>query len=133
MASFCQSGVNIDADSGGEVALKKTRFIAAALTLSWMLVWSATGGRITGTITNSAGAVVSGAHIVVTNTAQGVQTKATSDAKGTYTFPILPVGRYDLKAEAVGFKPQTRQAVTVHVDDKIQIDLILEVAEKAER
>jgi hypothetical protein len=113
--------------------LTKRRLVAAALFAFSMLVWSATGGRISGTITDEHGVAISGVHVVVTNTAQGIQTKTTSDAKGTYSFPTLPVGRYNLTADAPGFTPQTRRDLALHVDGKLQVDLMLKVIEKTER
>jgi Carboxypeptidase regulatory-like domain len=112
--------------------LKKALFVTVGLISSCMLLWSAAGGSISGTVADASGAVIPGVHIVVKNTAQGIETKTTSNSKGAYRFSALPVGRYDLTAEAPGFKPQSRRGLGLHVDDVMKIDLILEPAEKAE-
>ena len=96
------------------------------------LSFAATTGSISGTVTDPAGAVIPGAMVSVTNTAQGIQNKTTTDGKGAYTFPILPVGKYDLKVEAPSFKTQTRSGLTVDIDSAIKVDLVLEIAEQTD-
>ena len=64
-------------------------------------------GTITGTITDQSGAVISGAKVVALNVDTGVASTATSDAAGVYRVSFLPVGRYELSAEANGFSKQT--------------------------
>jgi len=94
--------------------------------------WAATTGTIDGELKDPSGAVIPNATVTVINRAQGVQTKAVSDAKGVYTFASLPVGRYDLKTEASGFKPSTRSNIAVDLDAVLHIDLQLEMAEKVQ-
>src|SRR5579884_2910229 len=109
------------------------KLAGAALSLIFSAgAYAATTGSIAGTVKDPTGAVVPGASIVVTNTAQGVQTKTTSDAKGAYTFPSLPVGTYDLKASITGFKEQTRKGLAVDLDAALQVDLTLELEQKSE-
>ncbi|MEP7351842.1 MAG: carboxypeptidase regulatory-like domain-containing protein [Acidobacteriota bacterium] len=91
-------------------------------------LYAATTGSITGTVTDSTGAVISGAMLTVTNTAQGIQTKTTTDPKGVYVFPSLAVGQYALKIEAPEFKSQNRVALTIDIDSALQIDAMLELA-----
>jgi hypothetical protein len=104
--------------------------IAAALGLSEVLLWGAVGGSISGKTTDASGMTVAGVRISVTSTAQGIATKTTSDHNGAYRFPILAVGRYDLQAEAPGFKPQSRKGIVLHVDDVLRVDLMLEAETK---
>ena len=105
---------------------------AAILLLFTIPVFSATTGSISGTVTDPAGAVLPGAMVMVTNTAQGIQNKTTADPKGTYSFPILPVGIYDLKVEAPSFKIQTRAGLAVDIDSALKIDLVMEIAQQLE-
>jgi len=96
------------------------------------LSWGATTGSIFGTLKDPSGAVIPGAMIIVTNTAQGIQTKTTTDDKGVYTFPSLTVGRYNLVAEASGFKAAKRNDLVIDLDSALQIDLSMEMIEKIE-
>src|SRR5579864_4954406 len=96
------------------------------------VVWSATTGSISGTLTDPSGAVIPGATVTVTNVAQGIMNKTTTDDKGVYTFPSLPVGTYDLKVEQAGFKPKSRSGLVIDIDSALQIDFTVEMAERIE-
>ena len=103
---------------------------------SWMgheaILRAATTGAISGTLMDPSGSVIPGAMVLATNTAQGIQNKTVTDSKGFYSFPSLPVGTYDLKAELEGFKPRSRKGLVVDLDSALQIDLTLEMADKME-
>src|ERR1700730_13171416 len=106
--------------------------LSAAIVSCHVAVWGAVTGSIAGTVYDQTGSVIFGVTVTVTNNAQGIQNKTTSDAKGVYTFPCLPVGRYDIKMETQGFKPQNRNGLVIDVDSAIQVDMTLELAEKVE-
>jgi len=46
--------------------------------------------ELTGTITDSSGAVIAGATVTITNAARGISVVVTSDARGNYSAPLLP-------------------------------------------
>ncbi len=101
--------------------------------LAWQsAVWGAVNGSIAGTVRDQTGSVMPGASLVLVNTAQGIQRKATTDLNGAYAFPSLPVGRYDLQVEAPGFKPQNRTGLAIDLDSALHVDLTMEVAERQE-
>jgi len=89
---------------------------------------SAVTGSISGTLHDSTGGVIPDATLTVTNTAQGIQNKSHSDIKGFYSFPSLPVGRYDLLIEAPGFRAQKQSGLTIDTDSALTIDATLDVA-----
>ena len=113
------------------INISSVRLFVAALLLSPVLSAAVTGS-ISGMLKDPAGLGIPGAKLTITNTAQGVQNKATSDAKGVYSFPSLPVGRFDLQIEADGFKPQTRAGLVIDLDTVLTIDVGLELAEKVD-
>ena len=86
-----------------------------------------TGGRIIGHVTDSSGAVVPGAKVILTNEATGVSRSATTSDGGTYIFTSLQPGRYRLTAELSGFRKIERTGVELQVNQRAQIDLDLEV------
>src|SRR5216683_5940783 len=104
----------------------------AFLFIFQLVVWGATTGTISGTLTDPSGAVIPGATVTVTSTAQGVMNKTTTDAKGVYSFPSLPVGTYDLKVEQQGFKPKNRNGLVIDIDSVLQVDMTVEMAERIE-
>src|SRR5437762_1660953 len=61
-------------------------------------------GRIGGTVTDKAGAVIPNATITVTNPTTNLVRTATTDESGFYTLTNLPVGTYSVMVEQKGFK-----------------------------
>jgi len=60
---------------------------------------------ILGTVTDASGAVASGATIIVLNRDQAiVLRRLTASNNGEYVVALLPIGHYDVSAEASGFK-----------------------------
>jgi hypothetical protein len=91
------------------------------------------GGRITGIITDPAGAVVQKASITVTNEGTGAVRRVTTGEDGFYVVPELPVGFYALKVEGANFVPATytRVKVDVSVDTRVNVKLTLQATEAA--
>ena len=55
-----------------------------------------TGASLTGTIQDISGGVLPGATVVARNVDTGVETRTTSNNSGSYNFPSLQVGTYEL-------------------------------------
>ncbi|MCL2877727.1 MAG: TonB-dependent receptor, partial [Acidobacteria bacterium] len=87
-----------------------------------------TGASLTGTVQDASGGVVQGATITVRNVDTGVETRATSNERGSYTFPSLQVGTYNMTAEASGFSRATRSDVRLNVGSQARLDITLVVA-----
>jgi hypothetical protein len=90
------------------------------------------GGSIAGTIKDPSGAVIEAATATVTNRALRTQVTATSDGRGFYSFPNLPVGHYDLTISHDGFEPLTRADLVIDVNGQLRVDATLEVAAQLE-
>jgi len=73
-----------------------------------------TSGLITGAITDSSGAVIPDAQVLLTNQATGVQRTATTDNGGHYSVPDLQPGVYDVSVSKGGFA--TEKLVNVHLE-----------------
>ena len=112
--------------------LKTVSLFAGLLLACHATLIGAVTGTISGTLKDPSGAAIPGASVTVTNTAQGIQNKTTSDAKGTYAFPSLPVGRYDLQIQAAGFAPARRSGLAVDANSALQVDVTLAMAERTE-
>ena len=110
----------------------RTHLILALALLSGSLAMAAVTGSIKGTLKDPSGAVITQATVTVTNQAQGIRTKTTTNENGVYTFPSLTVGRYDLHFEAPGFQPQDKTGVRIDIDSALTEDATLELAQRAE-
>ncbi len=89
-------------------------------------------GSIYGTITDPSGAAVTGASVTV----QSVQTNqirtGTTNHEGDYTFSLLSVGSYNVSVEAVGFKPHQRAGLVLQIEERLRVDLRLELGQVTE-
>jgi hypothetical protein len=105
----------------------------STLTLLYHAVlWAAVTGSITGTVKDQTDLAIAGVAVVATNTAQGMQTKAVTDARGVYAFPSLPVGTYQLEFQFPGFRPLKRTGIAISSDSVLKEDATLEVAQQTE-
>jgi hypothetical protein len=89
-------------------------------------------GTLLGTVTDATGAVLPGATVTVTNTDTGFSRTVTADSSGEYVAPSVPTGTYTVAAELSGFKSVQMSNVHVGVDQRVRIDLKLEVGDMAE-
>jgi len=78
-------------------------------------------GTISGTITDSSGAVIPSANVTVTNTGTQQAMKVTTNASGFYQVLNIPSGDYDVRAEKEGFETCLRRGV--HLDPAANIDV----------
>jgi hypothetical protein len=91
------------------------------------LTWASIAGSISGLVTDSTGAVIPGATVVATDTQTGVKTTVTTDAKGFYSLPALPVGTYDLQISQIGFKTYTETGLVINANSALRVDATLSV------
>ena len=72
-------------------------------------------GALAGVATDDSGAVMPGVTVTVTNTATNQVRTVVTGSDGYYYVPLLPPGRYDVKATLAGFKTVIREGITVEV------------------
>jgi hypothetical protein len=115
------------------MSMSITRRVVALITISVPLLfalataWAQAGGTLTGTVRDSSGGKVSGAHLTLTNAAtQGQWSTVTTDA-GAYTIPALPPGNYNLTTSVVGFKKFTQVGIVIQVATTTTLDFELQV------
>ncbi len=68
------------------------------------LAQTATTGTIVGTVSDKAGALLSGAEIELVNTATGQNLKHITSEDGKYVFPSVLSGNYTLTVMKQGFR-----------------------------
>src|SRR3954452_18110330 len=101
--------------------------IALSLAIAYVLSAQANLGRISGTITDASGAVVSDAKITITNTSTELKWTTTSNSSGFYLMPNLPVGTYNVQVEAAGFRPAEKRGFIMTDDGRISADFSLHI------
>ena len=120
--------------SSGEARLLAKRLLPLLLLSAFFAVaaWSVVGGSISGTVKDPSGGAIPGASVTLVNLDLTTQYKTTTDAQGAYSFPDLPVGRYELTAIATGFKALKRTGLVVDTDAALKVNLSLELGEQSE-
>ncbi|HEY7058911.1 MAG TPA: TonB-dependent receptor, partial [Vicinamibacterales bacterium] len=86
---------------------------------------------LTGTVTDTAGAVVPGATVSITNTATNVASQQQTTDTGSYLFVNLIPGTYQVVVELSGFK-KSAQTVTLEVGQRGRLDATLTVGDFSE-
>ena len=77
--------------------------------------WAQGGGEVTGTVTDSSGAIIPHANVRLTATETGQTRTATSNGAGIFEFPGLDVGHYDMQISAPGFSMYKKNGIVMNV------------------
>lgn len=110
------------------VSLSKTLvFVFASAVL-----FAQTSAEITGTVSDTTGAVIADATVIITNTASGQVRRVQTNQTGNYSVPFLTPGIYQIRAERTGFKTATRSDVNLQVGDVARVDFTISVGEVTE-
>jgi len=107
--------------------------LAAALLLCGMSVAQSTGnaGSITGTVTDSTGAVVPNATVTIENPVSEYSRTAATDDAGRFNFPNVPLNRYHVTVTAKGFSNYVQDA-EVRSSVAVSLKVNLEIGVSAE-
>ena len=82
-------------------------------------------GSITGTVQDTSGAVVPGAHVTLLNKDQGLTLETVTNSGGAYSFSPVRIGNYEVSATAKGFSKTTQQNLTVNVSQNLLVNIQL--------
>src|SRR5262249_46034623 len=85
-------------------------------------------GSIQGTVTDSSGAVLSGAKVTITNKATGVSATTNTNGAGAFASGALTPAEYEVRIEAQGFKTQA-QNVLVQLNTTSTLNAKMSVGE----
>jgi hypothetical protein len=83
------------------------------------------GGTISGTVTDSTGAALGNAQVLVHNDETGNERHLVTAPDGRYSAPSIPVGTYTISAQMPGFSAAHRIGVPLTVGQSRQVDLVL--------
>src|SRR5437879_11632667 len=89
------------------------------------VVYGQATGSFSGTVSDKAGAVVSGATVKATSQGTGVSREAKTDDSGHYLIPLLPVAMYTIRVESQGFGAAEQKDVRLQVDEHRELDFSL--------
>ncbi|MGA7914645.1 MAG: TonB-dependent receptor [Candidatus Acidiferrales bacterium] len=86
-----------------------------------------------GTVTDTSGATVPNAKVVVTNQATGTQWNTQTNGDGLYVEPSLPPGNYQITVTAAGFRTLVVKDLKLDVATSVTKDLQLTVGEVSQQ
>ncbi len=82
-------------------------------------------GSFTGTVSDKAGAVISGATVTLTSQDTGLSREAKTDDSGHYLIPLLPVGQFTIRVVSQGFQTTEQRDLRLQVDEHRELDFSL--------
>jgi len=95
------------------------------LILTGLAIAQTDTARVTGTITDATGAVLSNATVTVTEASTNRTVSAKTNASGEYVLNALPIGKYHAEIKADGFKTETAE-FTLEVSQVLDLSLKLQ-------
>src|SRR5262245_40074815 len=114
--------------------LRRWLVLSAVMVMTSIPQWGfAQSGTITGTVTDPEGGVLTGASISITNVDNDFERTFTTDEHGDYTVPFLPPGTYRIEVTLPGFRTGVAENIILSVDDRLRIDLVLQIGAVSER
>ena len=100
-------------------------FLIAVLLSCSIVVLGQTSGRISGTVTDEKGAVISNATVTARNTQTNIAHDRQTGDDGQYRFENLPVGPYEVTVQATGFSKHVQSGITLILNQNAVIDVSL--------
>ncbi len=98
-----------------------------ALATSSLAFAQGSDAEVTGVVKDQSAAPIVGTTVTLTNEDSGFIRTTTTDTEGRYRFLALPPGRYSIKTEAVGFKPEIVTGIVLNIGTHVDRDLGLTV------
>jgi len=105
--------------------MRKAIILVSLIVLGSTLTFGQTGS-ITGTVTDSSGAVVPAAEVTVHNVATNASRTTNSNSTGAFTLTDLPVGAYELTVRKEGFKTYRLASVDLSVAHALNLTATLQ-------
>lgn len=107
--------------------------------VSCLLAWSSlpassqsTTGSIYGTVTDSSGAVIPKATVVITDLHTNLQQTATTNSAGEFVFTSVNPSDFTVKSSASGFKSEIQRGVTLAANQNLHVQMVLQVGNVTE-
>ncbi|HMF57759.1 MAG TPA: TonB-dependent receptor [Pyrinomonadaceae bacterium] len=82
---------------------------------------------LTGRVLDPNGAVIMGAHVTAMQKATGIKRATTTNDEGVFVFPNLPVGVYEVRAQAGNFAERVFSSFELQVGQTTNLDIPLEL------
>jgi hypothetical protein len=103
-------------------------YCCALVSLLSPLLYGQATGSFSGTVSDNAGAVISGANVRITSEGTGLTRETKTDDSGHYLIPLLPVSFYSIQVQAPGFGSVQQKQIRLQVDEHRELNFNLKPA-----
>ncbi len=116
------------------IAYRQACFVRLAACLALLVIpasatgQSITSGSLIGAVINANGSPMPNVSVWVTNNSTGVAYALNTSRNGRFSLPLLPPGSYDVKAELLGYRPQSITNVPVRPGRQKRVEITLRLA-----
>jgi Carboxypeptidase regulatory-like domain/TonB dependent receptor/TonB-dependent Receptor Plug Domain len=107
--------------------------LTIAMTISAPSEAQVVGGTLSGTVTDTSGAVIPNAQVTIKNIATQVSGAFATDVAGFYAAPNLLPGSYEVTIAAPGFATEVRTGIRLTVGAQQVLNLIMQVGRVTEQ
>ena len=115
----------------GSLVTKISYLLVVCLLFSIPAAFGQVGSSITGTVTDTTGAVIPNAALELKNSETGAVYSSGTSATGNYTI-VVPPGTYELTVTQKGFKKAVQKNLVVGVATSVRQDFLLTIGDTAE-
>ena len=91
------------------------------------------GSCISGTVTDPSGSSLPGTQLTAIQSGRNLSFQATAGPDGRYVFARLPIGEYQIKAEATGFKLYIKSDLSLTTNADALLNVIMEIGAVTEQ
>jgi outer membrane receptor protein involved in Fe transport len=119
-----------------EISMSRRLHLFAGLLLFIALLSTAfaqtSRGSLSGTVTDSQGALVANASVTITQHGTSVTRQTTTNSAGIYRFDAVDLGTYDVSVKSAGFAIENKTGVEIQSARNASIDFALKVGNASE-
>jgi len=110
-------------------SLRLVTLLLSSLILSSLAIAQTSFGRISGTVTDPAGAIIAAATVEVKNVGTQAVRTTKSDGNGFYSFSDLPIGTYSVDVNQTGFRRQQRTNLEIVADARLTVNFQMQLGD----
>jgi hypothetical protein len=112
--------------------MKRLSWVVVVLCFLLNIAWADVAGRISGMVSDPSGAFVPGATVSLNNVGNGTKQTTTTNDQGQYSFPVVPIGHYELEVNSPGFQPYKKVGVVIDVNSALQVEAVLQIGQNTQ-
>src|SRR5689334_15481857 len=103
-----------------------SKFFVALFACAALLSAQMNNGTLEGVVSDPTGAAVPGAAVQVTNLSTNQGFKTTTNERGEWLVPALPIASYRIAVTKTGFKSSVSDNVEIHAGVPVSVNVKLE-------